>query len=556
MIFQVTVNEMLVSKKHIFMEGIIMKTHIVDTQKRSFVLIIGLTLLIANLSQSGAKAILAQSSQERTGRERAMDRIVHIEDGIIRDIPQVPRLCDSMAIRKGKIDIGGCNLYCEQEGEGVPLVLINGGPGGTHYCFHPYFSAAKDLARIIYYDQRGCGLSDYKPEKGYTVNQAVDDLERLRKALGIGQCVVLGFSYGGILGQYYATKYPENLKGLILVGSSLGFLDASPSRHQEFISDQEREKLNQIRRTPGLSMAQAVYNLHLNGDWKRQSYYRPSPEGLARMALYEWVQDKDFGRSGPSENEVDLLGAFEGCPIPTLILEGKWDMTWSADKPQLFHKNHPNARLVIFKESAHSIFEDEPEAFFAELQHFLSEIPAISDNDLVNWKEYLVKYEKEKWQKIPEGPMTEQEKAAIEEFHRIKASIEKGQKYHDATIPLRSLLSIISAYTNRDMEAVKRVRVIRDTSDKPEFDSSLQKFSSLQIFRAPLPPDDVKEGDLWIIYTKESDTSRLADGHIFVLWKGNWMYCGSIGHPGAVLKWHSYVDKLKKAFRIPTDDKL
>jgi hypothetical protein len=274
------------------------------------------------------------------------------------------------------------------------------------------------------------------------------------------------------------------------------------------------------------------------------------------MALYEWVQDKNFGHPGPSENEVDLLGAFEGCPIPTLILEGKWDMTWSADKPQRFHKNHPNARLVIFKESAHSIFEDEPEAFFAELRCFLSELHAISDNDLDNWKKYLARYENERWQKIPEGSITEQEKAEIEEFHRIKARIEKGQKYSDATTPLRSLLSIISAYKNRDMEAVQRIRALRDVSENPDFNSDLRYFNSLQIFRAPLPPDNVKEGDLWIIYTKEPDTSRLADGHIFFHWKGNWMYCGSIGQPGAALKWHSYVDALKETFGVPTDDKL
>ena len=536
------------SKKHIFMEGIIMKTNIVAIQKKSFALIVGLAILIANLSQSGVNIASTQRSQERMVRERAMDRIVHIEEGIIRDIPQVPRLCDGMAIQKRKVDIGGCNLYCEQEGEGIPLVLINGGPGGTHHCFHPHFSRAKGFARIIYYDQRGCGLSDYKPENGYTVNQAVDDLDRLRKALGINQWVVLGFSYGGLLGQCYATKYPENLKGLVLVGSSLGFLDLSPSRQQEFISDQEREKINQIRSTPGLSMAQAVYNLHLNGDWKRQYYYRPSRDDLARMALYEWVQNKDFGHSGPSENEVDLLGAFEGCPIPTLILEGKWDMTWSADKPQRFLKNHPNARLVIFNESAHSIFEDEPEAFFAELRNFLSKLPAISDNGLMKWKEYLVQYEKERWQKIPEGPMTEQEKTAIEEFHRLKAGIEKGQSYHEATTPLHSLLSLISAYKNRDIEAVKSVRSSRSLSENPDYDSDLRYFSSFQILRAPTPPDDIKEGDLWIIYTKEPGTSRLVDGHIFVLRKGNWTYCGNLGHPGAALIWHGYVDKIKKAF--------
>jgi proline iminopeptidase len=531
------------------MEGIIMKTHIGATLKISFVLIIGLALLIANLSQSGAKAVSAQSSQERTGRERAMDRIDHIEDGIIRDIPQVPRLCDSMAIQKGKIDIGGCNLYCEQEGEGVPLVLINGGPGGTHHCFHPHFLRVKDFARIIYYDQRGCGLSDYKPDKGYTVAQAVDDLDRLRQSLGIDRWVLLGFSYGGLLAQCYATKYPQNTKGLVLVGSSMGFLDLSPSRDHEFISAQERQKLDQIRATPGLSMAQGVYNLHLNGDWKRQSYYRPSPEGLARMALYEWVQDKDFGRSGPSENEVDLLGAFEGCPIPTLILEGKWDMSWSADKPQRFHKNHPNARLVIFNESAHSIFEDEPEAFFTELRRFLSGLSDVSDEAIKKWKQYLAEYEKTKWeelQKIPEGPMTEQERAAIEEFHQVKVSIEKGEKYKDASTPLHSLLSLISACASKDMEAIRRVRVLYNPNKSYDFDSELREFRSLQIFRAPMPPDNAKEGDIWIIYTKEPDASHLNDALLFILWKGNWMHWGNVGRADAAVQWQLMAAELKK----------
>lgn len=534
-----------------------MKTRIVASPRKPVVLIVGLIFLMTNLGSSGSKVISAQSPQKRAGRERAMDRFVHIEQGIIRDIPQVPRLCDSMAIEKEKIDVGGCNLYYEQEGKGVPLVLINGGPGGTHHCFHPHFSAAKGFARIIYYDQRGCGLSDYKPGKGYTVDQAINDLDRLRQKLSIDQWVVLGFSYGGLLAQCYTTKYPQNIKGLALVGSSIGFLELPPSRDQEFISEREREKLNQILyNTPGLSMAQGVYNLHLNGDWKRQSYYRPSREDLARMARYEWVHDKDF-RSAirPSINKVDLEGAFKDCPIPTLILEGKWDMGQNTDKPQRLHKNHPNARLVIFEQSAHSIFEDEPEVFFTELQQFVSELPEISNEALLKWKKHLVQREKEKEHvKIPEGPMTEQEKVAIEEFHRIKASIEKGQKYHDATTPLHSLLSIISAYANRDMEAVKRVRSLRDKSENSDIDSDLRYFSSLQIFRAPSPPDDVKERDLWVIYTREPDTSRLADGHFFVLWKGNWMYCGSMGHPGAVLKWHSYIDEIKKAMWMPTND--
>jgi hypothetical protein len=298
-------------------------------------------------------------------------------------------------------------------------------------------------------------------------------------------------------------------------------------------------------------MAQVVYNLHLNGDWKRQSYYRPSREDLARMALYGWVHDKDFGHSGPSENEVDLLGAFEGCPIPTLILEGKWDMSWSADKPQRFHKNHPNAKLVILNESAHSIFEDEPEAFFTELRQFMSGLTEIPDIALVKWKEYLAQYEKAKWEKwhnIPEGPMTEQERAAIEEFHQIKARIEKGRKYHDASIPLRSLLSLISACANRDIEAAKRVHVFQNPDERRDFDFDSQKafLNSLQIFRAPMPPEDAKESDIWIIYTKEPNLSRLDDALLFVLWKGNWLHWGNMGRADAAVQWRLMAEELKK----------
>jgi len=527
-----------------------MRTSLLAALRRPALLIVGISLLAASLSTSGAEAVSNRSSQERLIRERAMDRIVHIEEGIVRDIPQMPRRCDSMTIQKVKIDIGGCNLYCEQEGEGVPLVLINGGPGGTHHCFHPHFSRAKHFARIIYYDQRGCGLSDYKPDQGYTVDQAVDDLDRLRRALHIDQWVVLGFSYGGLVAQCYATKYPEKLKGLVLVGSSMGLLDLSPSREREFISEQESQKIDQIERTPGLSTAQGLYNVHLNGDWKRQNYYRPSREDIARMVLFEWVHDAQFRSSIlPSTNKVDLEGAFKDCPIPTLILEGKWDMSWSEDKPQRFHKNHPNARLVIFEQSAHSIFEDEPEAFFKELRRFLRHLPEISSDALLKWKEHLLRYETEKMeqlQKIPEGPMTEQERAATEEFHRIRARIEKGQKYQDASMPLRSLLSLISACANRNMDALRHVHVLNDPNERYNFDSNLREFLSLQIFRAPMPGEDAKDGDVWIIYTKDPNTSRLDDALLFILWKGNWMHWGNMGRPDAAVQWHQIADEYKK----------
>ncbi len=80
-------------------------------------------------------------------RETIFDKVVNIPDKLILDISKLPPLCDEIFdLKKGFIDILDGKLYYEEEGRGIPLVLINGGPGGTHHDFHPCFSRAKDFA--------------------------------------------------------------------------------------------------------------------------------------------------------------------------------------------------------------------------------------------------------------------------------------------------------------------------------------------------------------------------------------------------------------------------
>jgi len=333
-------------------------------------------------------------------RESILDRVVHTEKGLVTEVPGVFRWCDSLHLKSARVDAGGCGLFVEEEGAGVPLILINGGPGGTHHYFHPWFSRAKDYARVIYYDQRGCGLSGYRPGTfGYSVEQAVDDLDSIRRALGIGKWVVLGYSYGGFLAQYYALRYPGNLAGLILLGAAPGMRTPGGSREDDFVSQAEETRMKEIRdeiavlakqknwsREKTLSLS--IYNLTLNGDWKRQHFYRPSMERAAQMSLYEWVHDSGFnGVLNKSEGKVDLSGAFKDCPVPTLILEGKWDFTWGADKPELLHANHPGSKLVVFSGAAHGIYDEETDRFFSVLKEFMTALPAVPESDLARYHE-------------------------------------------------------------------------------------------------------------------------------------------------------------------------
>jgi proline iminopeptidase len=346
---------------------------------------------------------LAVAEVSAQGRESVLDRKVHLEDELLTSIPLIPRWEERLDLTVRRVSIGDAELYVEEEGLGTPLVLINGGPGGTHHYFHPWFGRVRDFARVIYYDQRGAGLSDYEPgPDGYSVEQAVSDLDALRVALGIDKWVLLGFSYGGFLAQYYTATYPQNVAGLVLAGASPGmWADLGSSRQYDYISEAEIDKMREIRSrlrelreqegwSPETYLQLLVYNNHINGDWKRQNFYKPTLEELAHGALYEWVHDTNFNSiMSQSQQKVDLTGAFDRNPIPTLLLEGKWDLTWGDPKPMILSRNHPNARMIVIEGAGHSIYDENPDAFFSALEDFVLNLPAVAGSDIEAYQQHV-----------------------------------------------------------------------------------------------------------------------------------------------------------------------
>jgi len=329
---------------------------------------------------------LFQKEQEFR-RETIFDKIVNIETDIIKDLPYLPPLCDKISnLKKGDVPIKDGKLYYEEEGQGLPLVLINGGPGGTHHVFHPEFSQLKDVARIIYYDQRGTGKSSHDPTGNtYTIKQAIEDLDELRKTLGFDRWVVLGWSYGGLLAQCYTLAYPKHVSGLVLVASS----EALPStihkrsRTRLFLSQEEQDTIKNIwskLEAGELTLQQSTYNAQLNGDWKRQNYYKPTQSEIIRSTLYEWQPAQNFRTFiGSEQQKINLHGLFDDFKILTIIFEGRWDLTWDTDKFELMQKNHPHAKLHIFEKSGHRIFGDEQEKFFTLVRTFLKKAAATKE---------------------------------------------------------------------------------------------------------------------------------------------------------------------------------
>lgn len=118
----------------------------------------------------------------------------------------------------------GHQIYYEESGsiDGIPLVVLHGGPGGgCSPAYRRYCDPEK--YRIILVDQRGSGRSTPHAElKNNTTNHLIQDLEEIRQQLGIDKWVLLGGSWGVTLALAYAQSHPERVSGLILRGVFLG----------------------------------------------------------------------------------------------------------------------------------------------------------------------------------------------------------------------------------------------------------------------------------------------------------------------------------------------
>ncbi len=126
----------------------------------------------------------------------------------------------------GLLEVGqGQQVYWETCGspKGVPAVFVHGGPGGGcdpdhRRLFDP------ERYRIVLFDQRGCGRS--LPHAGQaeadlsanTTWHLVEDMEVLRKHLGIEQWLVFGGSWGSTLSLAYAQRHPQRVSALVLRG--------------------------------------------------------------------------------------------------------------------------------------------------------------------------------------------------------------------------------------------------------------------------------------------------------------------------------------------------
>ena len=124
------------------------------------------------------------------------------------------------------VTLRGYRFHAQVFGDPVspPVIVLHGGPGADYRYLLPLQDLAKDY-QVLFYDQRGSGLSPRVPSDSITVDAYLADLDAMVDYLGQGRPVaLLGHSWGAMLASAYTGRYPHKVAKLVL--AEPGFLDA------------------------------------------------------------------------------------------------------------------------------------------------------------------------------------------------------------------------------------------------------------------------------------------------------------------------------------------
>jgi L-proline amide hydrolase len=270
----------------------------------------------------------------------------------------------------------------ESEGK-LPVVLLHGGPGGTHDYLETLEALADTGRRAVFYDQIGCGNSDLPEDESlWVVETFVEELDVVRRELGLDRIHLFGNSWGGMLAMEYALTRPRGLESLILA--------SSPASMPQWVEETGRLR---AQLPPDV---QAVLDRHEAAGTTNDPEYEeaamefykqhvcradPWPESVLRS--FQFIAEHGVvynTMNGPSEFHVtgnlrhwSVVDRLPEIDVPTLVVTGEHDEATPAINKTVAD-GIPGAESVIYPAASHMAHVEDTEGYVQLLDGFLSRV--------------------------------------------------------------------------------------------------------------------------------------------------------------------------------------
>ncbi len=262
------------------------------------------------------------------------------------------------------------------EGEGPALVCIHGNPSWS-YLYRHVVSEFSGSYRCIVPDHIGCGFSDKPKRYSYRLATHIENLSSLLQTLEIDTCTVMVHDWGGAIGMGWAGKYPERVKGIVVLNTA-----AFPSKRLPFRIAICRVPLLGALLVRGLNgFAGAAIFMAVVKKMKPETaegFLAPYGSWRSRIAILRFVQDIPMNDRHPSWDT--LLGVEKSLQKlrqhPVLICWGGRDFCFTKHFYEEWRTRFPLAQAHFFAHAGHYVLEDARKHVFPLLSTFFEQVHA------------------------------------------------------------------------------------------------------------------------------------------------------------------------------------
>lgn len=275
------------------------------------------------------------------------------------------------------VTLNGVQIHYTVRGSGPVMIAHSGGPGMDARGWDD-FAGIDDFVTIVAIHPRGSGLSGPAEGDAYRLPDYASDLQALRLHLGVDKPIVLGWSHGGMIAMQFAATYPDSLSKLILFdttayfGEFLGDIEGAVQAFKKerwfkkSFAALKAEWAGQYKTDEDMSRlwAEEMKFYFKKFDERAQAYHERTKDLPVRIASLKTFNDREAAT-------LDLRPHLRKIGVPTLIIVGRHDFITNVAMAEEMAKHIPDARLVIFEDSGHYAFVEEPENFYRVIKEFV-----------------------------------------------------------------------------------------------------------------------------------------------------------------------------------------
>jgi pimeloyl-ACP methyl ester carboxylesterase len=251
-----------------------------------------------------------------------------------------------------RLDRDGVAIHYEEHGHG-PAILLSHGYSATCRMWDGQIAVLQDRYRVIAWDMRGHGQSDYPTDAAaYSEAATVEDMAAILRACGVQRAVIGGLSLGGYMSLAFHLAHRDMTRALMIFDTGPGYRNADA-----------REAWNQRARQRADELDARGFAALGSSDEVRMSQHR-NASGLAGAARGMLTQHDDA-----------VMRSLETIAVPSLVLVGSEDRNFLAATDYMARKI-PGATKVVIDGAGHAANLHQPAAFNRAVEAFLGGLAA------------------------------------------------------------------------------------------------------------------------------------------------------------------------------------